>query len=307
MEKTEITGIVFDISTYSIYDGPGIRTTIFFKGCPLKCWWCHNPESQLLKPQVSYVYEKCILCGTCVNSCLHQALEIKENHITVNYIKCSLCGKCVENCPQHALEIIGMERTSQEVLLEVLPDKPFFENSGGGVTISGGEPTLQFKFLIELLKLFRENKIHTALETCGYFKSEYLDELIAYVDLFLFDLKHPDSKEHEKYTFVPNERILSNFRYIVKDVGSSHILARIPLIPTVNVSLQNIKKLIEFLKDVGYTGPVHLMPYNSLAKTKYEKVGMGNKFQIMGELSDDTIMSIVSFIQDSGYEVVVNH
>jgi pyruvate formate lyase activating enzyme len=307
MENSDLKGIVFDISTYSVYDGPGIRTTIFLKGCPLKCSWCHNPESQLLKAQVSYINEKCILCGTCVKSCPEKALEIKKDYIVVNFLKCSLCGECVENCPQGALELIGKERTVQEVLSEVLPDKPFFENSDGGVTISGGEPTLQFKFLIALLKAFQKNNIHTALETCGYFKPEYLDELIAHVDLFLYDLKHPDSKKHEKYTHVPNERILANFKYIVKHAGSSHILVRIPLIPTVNISLSEMKKQIAFLQKIGYGGPVHLMPYNSLAKTKYEKIGMGEKFQIMGELSEETISTIVNLLQDSGYEAVVNH
>jgi pyruvate formate lyase activating enzyme len=303
----EHKGIIFDISPYSIYDGPGIRTNIYFKGCPLHCLWCHNPESQEFKPQLSYLFEKCVKCGTCVNICSEYALTLDiEFGVQINRDKCTACGQCAENCLEKALEIIGREVTVGEVIKEVVRDKSFFDNSGGGVTITGGEPTAQPVFLLELLKRLKEQGIHTAIETCGAFSEHLIPELVRYVDLFLFDLKHSDSDFHKEVTGVPNENIQRNFTKILARVGNKRIIPRIPMIPGINLELNIVEKIINFLKNINFTGPVHLMPYNKMAKTKYEKIGKGNLYIDMGDLTDQKLKEIVKTIQAYGFTTIIN-
>jgi len=299
-------GIIFDIQQYAIYDGPGIRTLVFFKGCPLKCFWCQNPESQNPKPQISYFREKCTLCGICVDNCPNEALILSDNGIIRDDNLCNTCGSCVEACPDNVMELIGEEKSVKEISSIVLRDKPFYNNSGGGVTVSGGEPTYQKKFLIEMLTNLKNNGIHTAIETCGYFNPKLIDDLIPVVDLFLFDIKHIDPDLHKKYTGVSNEKILENFKTLYKKVGSKGIICRIPLIPKININHQTIQGIINFLQDIGYNGPIHLMPYNKLAKTKYEKIGRGGEYRDMGELHEEDIEEIIKIIEKDSFEAVIN-
>lgn len=300
-------GIIFDIQTYSIYDGPGIRTTVFFKGCPLKCVWCHNPESQRLDPHIAYTVDKCTRCGACVEACPRGAIQLSVEGIVRDDSLCIVCGECAAACGFGATEKIGEDVSPEYILEKVIADRPFYETSGGGVTVTGGEATLQPDFLVETLSLIKENSISTALETAGLFNIELIDRLKEVVDLFLFDIKQIDSKIHRELTGVPNEKILKNFKEILNGFGCDRIIPRIPLIPNFNADDESMKKIASFLVENGYDGPVHLMPYNSLAKSKYEKVGMGKLYRDMGSLEKECLESIVSIFSDRRFEVVVNH
>ncbi len=240
-------GIIFDISQNAIYDGPGIRSVIFFKGCPLNCEWCHNPESLKLKPQMSYFQERCVKCGSCVKVCPNNALQLTEQGINRDENLCSLCAKCVDACPNQVMEIIGKEMSVGEIVEKILRDKLFYDNSGGGVTISGGEATMQSDFLFELLGALKDQGIHTALETCGYFNKDLIEKLTDLVDLFLFDIKHVNAETHEMFTGVSNGKILSNFRSILDKVGNDRIIVRIPIIPNFNADLKTIDLMADFL------------------------------------------------------------
>ena len=300
-------GIVFDIQHYAVYDGPGIRTTVFLKGCPLRCLWCHNPESQELQPEISYFREKCLGCGKCVEACPKNAIVLTlEDGVIRDKNLCIVCGKCVEACPNEVMQQIGNPMSVDEVVKIAERDKPFYETSGGGITISGGEPTLQSRFLLALLKAFKDRGIHTAIETCGFFKEDLIDDLTNFVDLFLFDIKHLNPNEHKKYTDVSNEKILNNFAKIHSKVGSHRIIARIPIIPRVNTDLKTIENIATFLKNINYSGPVHLMPYNKMAKTKYVKVGKGHLYKDMGDLTEEELEEITKKFAQYNFEVVCN-
>ncbi|MFX0009255.1 MAG: glycyl-radical enzyme activating protein [Candidatus Hermodarchaeota archaeon] len=300
-------GIVFDIQNYAIYDGPGIRTIIFLIGCPLKCIWCQNPESQELKPQLSYFSEKCIGCGSCVAVCPNNALQLIDGKVIRDQARCTVCGQCVNACPHSVRDIIGKYVSVEELVELVKRDKIFYDNSGGGVTISGGEPTMQLEFLLNLLEALKNVKIHTAIETCGYFREDIIPKLSNLVDLFLFDIKHIDSEIHCNFTGVPNDRILTNFKSILSKVGNKRITPRIPLIPSVNTNKDIISKIGQFLFEAKYKGPIHLMPYNKLARTKYEKIGKADLYRDMGDLTEETIKKIIETLEQQSFQVIVNH
>ena len=263
-------GIIFNIQRYSIHDGPGIRTTVFLKGCPLNCWWCQNPESQLSGQEMLFWGVRCIGCGACSTICPSNAIQIKNGIPVTEKEKCILCGKCTEKCPALAREMIGKKLTTEEVTKEIEKDLVFYEESGGGVTFSGGEPLGQSEFLEGLLNGCREKKIHTAVDISGYISWRILKKIIPKVDLFLYDLKIMDSERHKKYTGVFNEIILEN----LKKLSSVHnnIFIRFPIIPGINDDSQNIKETGEFLSSLKIA-QVNILPYHYIGIDKYRRLG----------------------------------
>ena len=264
-------GLVFDIKRYSVHDGPRIRTTVFLKGCPLSCWWCHNPESIDPKPRVLYSPKRCIGCGACVTACPREAVHYSARGVLVDQDACIRCGACVKACPTEALEMTGVLMSLEELEREILKDRAFYDESRGGVTFSGGEPLVQHEFLLEMLRACGARGVHRAVDTTGYVSSEVLRKIAQETDLFLYDLKHMDPEEHAKYTGVDNSRILENLRDLASQNAAVNI--RIPFIPGVNDSRENLLQIASFLTSLPQAYPVSLLPYHAAATEKYHKLG----------------------------------
>lgn len=260
-------GIVFNIQKFSIHDGPGIRTTVFLKGCPLRCQWCSNPESQLEKIQILYDWEKCAQCHKCVNICPQNAISLEKVNIHIESKKCVGCLQCVHHCPSTALSYEGEYKTVDEVVKICLQDKDFYEESNGGVTISGGEGMSQPEFVKELIQELKKEKIHIAIETTGYIDFPTFKKLASHFDLLLFDVKHYDSQKHYQGTGVHNEKIISNLRWAIGE--GIEVLPRIPVIPDFNASIDDAKGLAELLLSVG-AKRVQLLPFHQFGEKKYE-------------------------------------
>ena len=277
-------GYIFNIQRFSIHDGPGIRTTVFFKGCPLRCWWCHNPEGQTLERELLVFNNRCIGCGTCASVCERGAITIKEGKVLIDRAKCDLCGKCVENCSTRGLEFAGKLVTDEWLLKELKKDIIFFDQSGGGVTISGGEPLMQFEFLLSLVKMLKEEGIHVTVDTSGYGEWDKLKQLANNVDLFLYDIKLIDNEKHKKYMGVSNEIILKNMQKLVNE--KTNIAPRIPLIPGVNDDIEDIKQFAKFLGGLGFR-TVNILPYHDFGRDKYIRAGKEYKIEKKLRLSDE--------------------
>ena len=273
----ELTAPVFNVQTYSIHDGPGIRVTVFVKGCPLRCRWCANPESNLARPQLMTYAAKCTACGRCVAACPQKAVSIGTLHdkpcaITDREL-CVECGACVDICPCEAREIVGREKTVREVLEQVLKDKLFIDASGGGMTVSGGECLAHPDFTEALLYAAKEQGLHTAIESSSFASEAVFDQVLRYVDLALLDIKHMDSDIHRELTGVPNEQILSNIRHAVHDL-KKNVTVRVPTIPGYNDSEENIRATARFVKEeLGPDVGIHLLPYHRLGESKNESLG----------------------------------
>ncbi|RLD36232.1 MAG: glycyl-radical enzyme activating protein [Bacteroidetes bacterium] len=255
-----MTGIVFDIKRFAIHDGPGIRTSIFFKGCPLSCWWCHNPES--------------IRAG-------------------VEQLNFKFKGK----------NYIGWETTSENLLIEAEKDRPFYEQSNGGITFTGGEPLMQSDFLMETTKLFKQHNLHICLDTSGFASSKFFQEISQYIDLFLFDLKHLDNKMHKKYTSVSNQVILKNLEYLVKIKKEVHI--RFPFIPTINNQSGHLKDMANYLNNLKHIKNINILPFHKIAQGKYEQLNFENKMSEIQEPSNEEIENAKFFFEKQGFNVKI--
>lgn len=271
------SGSVFNIQKFSIHDGPGIRTTVFLKGCPLRCKWCHNPEGLSPKPEVEYEPTKCIGCGACAAICPRgcHTLSETEGH---GYVRddCTRCGECIEHCVAGSLKLVGTEHTVEEVIRKVMADKIFYDTSGGGMTLSGGEPFFQPDFALALLKAAKEAGLNTAVETSGFCKTETILEAAPFVDLFLFDYKATGEELHKELTGVPQELILSNLQAI-SDAGVK-IMLRCPIIPTANDTDEHFAAIAELAEKTEGVQRVELEPYHPLGTGKAPKIGKTQEF-----------------------------
>lgn len=260
--------LVFDIQRFSLHDGPGIRTLVFFKGCPLRCRWCQNPEGLLPYPEMAFYANLCIGCGKCQEVCPEGAITYQgESRIIRD--KCTRCGECAEVCFAEALRVVGRYYTPEELLQEVRRDEPFYRTSGGGVTVSGGEPTMQPLALREFLRLCKESHLHTALETCGFADWETLEGVLPYLDLILYDVKAADVALHREFTGRDNELILNNLRRLV--ARGSKVIPRLPLVPTMTARGENLEAIAALLSELGLD-EVHLLPYHRLGESKLPRL-----------------------------------
>ena len=285
--------LIFDVKRYAINDGPGIRVTIFFKGCNLNCTWCHNPESISPVVQKMYSKDKCIGCGTCVEVCPTNAITLTPNGIVTDLELCRLCGKCAEVCPTKATEMSGHEVSVEDIMKVIERERVFFDQSGGGVTFSGGEPLMHSSFLIKLLDACGERGIHRVVDTTGMAKTDTLLEVAKRTELFLYDLKVFDSERHKKWTGKGNEKILENLKILAERGASINI--RIPLIKGVNDDTENIEDTAKFIASLaGDKKQVNLLPYHNIAQKKYEKLGKKWKPDEMAEPSKKEQAEIIS-------------
>ena len=276
-ESKEISGYVSNIQKFSIHDGPGIRTLVFMQGCPLKCKWCCNPEGQKHYPQMRFISVRCACgkCNTpCVAACPEKAITLsKEGDIQTEWSLCKSCGKCAEVCLYGARTMLGKKMTVAEVLAEVEQDRSFYNRSGGGVTIGGGEPLVQFEFVLELLKRCRKCFLHTAIETCGHVPWTQLKRVSEYLDLMYYDIKHIDPVRHKELTGVSNGLILTNARKVLSGEVSCEVIIRTEVVPGYNDSEDNIKAIARFVAESGGK-MMELLPYHALGSSKYKQLGM---------------------------------
>lgn len=264
-------GIVFDIKNFELHDGPGIRTTVFLKGCPLRCLWCHNPESQAMRRELSYAAEKCLDCGDCVPACTAHCHSFVGGRHLLDRLNCTNCGACASKCLPRALEMIGKTMTADEVIAEICKDRIFYAHSGGGMTLSGGEPMAQFEFTRELLKKAKEAGLHNCLETCGFSPFEQFASIVEYVDLFLFDIKAADPGKHLALTGVDNRVILNNLHQL--DSMGAKLILRCPLVPGLNDDDAHLCAVGQLANELENVEKIELEAYHCLGEKKYTLLG----------------------------------
>jgi pyruvate formate lyase activating enzyme len=297
-------GVIFDIKRFALHDGPGIRTTVFLKGCPLSCWWCHNPESRSSKPDITYRASMCIRCGACVDACPDNVRSLIDGSVVRDAARCTLCGTCVEMCPSNAAEIIGRELSADELMERIDKDTPFYDQSGGGVTFSGGEPLAQPGFLEEILERCGDREIHRTVDTCGFAPPDTLRAVAEKTDLFLFDLKLMDPDRHLEFTGVGNDLILDNLRMLA-GMGLD-IQIRIPVIPDVTDSIKNVEMVGEFVASLPHPPPVRLLKHHPTAMEKYARFNIENR--LPGKLPapyEEKMAALAAAL--TGYELEVTY
>lgn len=290
-EKTY--GIVTDFKRFAVHDGDGIRTTLFLKGCPLRCLWCHNPESMGIAPQTAFYSAKCIHCGQCVRVCPNHAQRMLDGVHILDHTRCTGCGRCAAVCGTAALQSFGREMTLEQVMEHLLLDRLFYETSGGGITLSGGEPTMQPGFALAILKTCKQEGLNTALDTCGLADGFVYEALLPYVDTFLFDVKHIDPEAHERLTGHRNDKIVHNLR-LLSDSGAE-IEVRIPLIPGCNDDEATLRSIGGLLAEL-HIRRVRVLPYHDFARSRYEALGMPYRMPPVARPGQDAVERAVRLI-----------
>lgn len=306
--ESKSKGLIFKIERMATDDGPGIRTTIFFNKCQLNCVWCHNPESIPKKPQLQWIKSKCIGCKSCIEACQEDVLFFEEDGLHINRKKCNSCRDCAEACPSTALTMFGKWWDLEILFHEIEKEKIFFNKTKGGITVSGGEPTLQPDFLLQLLKLCKENDISTALDTCGYSSKKVYEDLLPYIDIILLDIKIMDPKKHEEYTGVSNKTILENAKWIsqyIKDNGKI-MWIRTPIIPNYTATVENVKGIGEFIVNELYNIPDQwdLLAFNKLCDIKYSNLGMSWPFKDEPLMTKEEMENFLELAKSTGVKNV---
>jgi pyruvate formate lyase activating enzyme len=307
------TGLIFDIQRFSVHDGPGIRTTVFLKGCTLRCFWCHNPEGLRMTSEVQFLPNRCLACGACVAACGHDGQHLDETGRSFTRAQCVACGQCVEACVAEALTLAGKRVTATEVVAEVLRDRVFYETSGGGVTLSGGEPALQPDFAREILTLSKAEGLHTAIETCGSIPWSSLEALLPLTDLVMMDLKQMDADKHRAATGAGNERILANARQLAQT--RKPLIFRTPVVPGVNDTPAEIAAMAAFVAELvalraiesNGTGPAdiswELLPFHRMAGDKYRSLGLEYRARDLNPPPKDHMAVLAETARASGVAV----
>ncbi len=300
------TGVIYSIQRYCIHDGPGIRTNVFFKGCQLKCPWCANPESQKMQWDISFLAHKCTECGLCMEKCPEKALRPgKENRLDRS--RCTFCGICVRYCPVECYQIFGREVTVEELVAEVEKDMPFYKNTGGGVTVTGGEPTLQAAFVWKFLKACKEKDMDTAMETHGIAPTKVFAELAPYVDHFLIDIKHMDENAHKRVVGVSNQKVLENIRMLTEKLGKE-VSLRVPCIPEFNMDEENFSRISKFAEEIQKTEKlkmIHLLPYHNLGISKYDALNRDYMRRELPPVKDEELLPYKQKLEEAGLPVKI--
>ncbi|MGC8746792.1 MAG: glycyl-radical enzyme activating protein [Candidatus Saccharicenans sp.] len=299
----KMKGMIFDLKHYAVHDGPGIRVTVFFKGCPLHCLWCHNPESISPSKELMLLPNRCARCGDCVKACQYGALSQKtDGEVVAERSKCTLCGDCVQACPREAIQIVGWESEVDEIIKEIEKDIVFFDQSGGGVTLTGGEPLFQPQFAEALIDRLHARGIHVALDTSGYAKEDTFLKIASKSDLVLFDIKIMDEAKHRKFTGVSNSLILKNLKAINRN-GETPIWIRFPLIPGVNDDPENLAQMANFLLELSQVKMINVLPYHKGGVEKFHRLGKDSEFSVYEPPSQEKIDSVIGFFREKGFKV----
>lgn len=297
-------GLISTVQKYSTKDGPGIRDTVFFKGCPLGCLWCSNPELIRPVPDLLYSREKCERCGTCLSVCPKQALSFdEEGYVWVDHLKCDGCGECVDACPNSALEIAGKFVTVDEVTREVLKDRVFYQTSNGGVTFSGGEPLWQAGFVAQVARNLKKENIHTALDTAGYVGWCRFEEVLPYIDLVLYDIKAADHNLHRQLTGQENDVIVMNAQLLAQQGMPMHV--RLVLIPGLNDSDEEIRGRMQIVSELSTVQQVDLLPYHRYGIGKYARLGLDYPLMEVQEYSEERLAEIEALVRGYGIPTTI--
>ena len=294
-------GTIFNIQRFSVNDGPGIRTTVFFKGCPLRCSWCHNPESHRTAPQLLFFKKRCIRCGVCAEICPHGAIG-KNNYNSTDAVKCTVCGYCTDFCAADARQIVGHEMTVDDVMLEIEKDSVFYQQSAGGVTFSGGEPMAQADFLATVLLECQKKGIHSAVDTCGYAPWSILQKTAERTDLFLYDLKIMDEARHIAFTGVSNKIILANLQQLAR--AGANIIVRVPIIPGITDDDNNLKQIAAFIARLAKPPEINLLPFHSIS-AKYDRLDKHDNFNESSHISATRLHELAKSFESAHIAVSV--